>query len=581
MRKRYNLSMLSIYPLILAFNGVYYAMHKSVEIFLMSSFVHFIFFGIFNWISVHFLYKPIHLLMMQEEDSNKGIIRIKNITWYSTVWVFLLGLLYVILIIVSLILFPDYFDDSFPGQLPSIFFITMTPSLLFVYAIFPSFITYFLINDFSLDLRSKAYELLRIPFPVGKNRIGLILLLVFIILGFLPTVLVILDVVGVSIIEDQFTEFMKLDPLETVLVDRFVVLIGFIIAVIFITRSFTKPIYSLLNKMKKVREGNYSTRAAIISEDEIGVLTKEFNDMVSELEISHQKLEEYSHTLENKVEERTRELKKKNAELQLTLDKLNQMQQQAILQEKMASLGQLVAGLTHEFNTPIGAIKSMNDTKSKALKKLQSALNDGSGEHMGDNSEIKNVMNVISKADHLIDQGTERLSEIILNLKNFVKLDEAEATVADIHENLDIVLTLISQDMLANIKVIRDYGEIPPFLCNPGKLNQVFLNIIKNACQAIEGEGEITIETRQVDEMIKIAIQDTGKGIEPERMESIFDPNFITKHNSVRASLGLSICYQIVQEHQGRIEVESEPGKGSVFKIILPSNLKEEDFQSA
>ncbi|MHC4536118.1 MAG: sensor histidine kinase, partial [Planctomycetota bacterium] len=355
--------------------------------------------------------------------------------------------------------------------------------------------------------------------------------------------------------------------------DRFLVLIGMFLAVVFITRSFTKPIYSLLKAINNVRYGNYSTQAAIITEDEIGVLTKEFNDMVHELEISHHKLEEYNRTLENKVEERTQKLKQKNSELEDTLDTLKQMQKQIIVQEKMASLGQLVAGLTHEFNTPIGAIRSMKNTQSKAVMKLQTALENRADDTAGKDHEIRNVMEVILTAEQLIDQGTERLNEIITNLKNFARLDEAETTKADIHEGLDSVLALIRHDLLKNIEVVREYSEIPPFVCQPRKLNQVFLNLLKNACQAIEDKGQIIIATSLKNNMVHVAIRDTGKGIKPDEVKSIFDPGFTTKGSVVRTRLGLSICYQIIQEHHGKIDVESQPGKGSVFTVILPTEF--------
>ena len=285
------------------------------------------------------------------------------------------------------------------------------------------------------------------------------------------------------------------------------------------------------------------------------------------------KVHELNLNLEYKVEERTRELKQKNSELEDTLIKLKQMQNQVVVREKMASLGQLVAGLTHEFNTPIGAIRSMNDTKSKAVVKLQTVLENRTSDTAGKDHEIKKVMSVILKADQLIDQGTERLNEIIKNLKNFARLEEADAVMADIHEGLDSVLALIKHDLLTNIDVVREYGEIPPFVCNARKLNQVFLNILKNACQAIEVKGRIIITTSVNNNLVHVAIRDTGKGIKQAELESIFDPGFTTKGSVVRASLGLSICYQIIQEHHGKIKVESQLGEGAVFTVILPMEL--------
>jgi signal transduction histidine kinase len=286
------------------------------------------------------------------------------------------------------------------------------------------------------------------------------------------------------------------------------------------------------------------------------------------------KVHELNINLERKVEDRTQELNQKNSELEDTLHKLKQMQKQVIVQEKMATLGQLVAGLTHEINTPVSAIRSLNDTKSKAAIKLQTALENIAPDTTGKDHEISKVMEVISKADQSICRGTERLNEIIKNLKNFTRLDEAETIVADIHEGLDSVLALIKHDMLTNIEVVREYGEIPSFVCHPRKLNQVFFSILKNACQAIEDKGRITVTTSLKDNMVHVAIRDTGKGIKPDDLKSIFDPGFTTKGSAVRASLGLSICYQIIQEHHGKINVESQPGKGSVFTVILPTEFK-------
>jgi len=269
------------------------------------------------------------------------------------------------------------------------------------------------------------------------------------------------------------------------------------------------------------------------------------------------KVHELNLNLEQKVDDRTRELK--------------QMQKHVIVQEKMATLGQLVAGLTHEINTPIGAMRSMNDTKSKAAVKLQKALENNGPDSAEKDQEIRRVMEIILKADQTIDQGTERLHEIMENLKNYARLDEAEAILANIHEGIDSVLALIKHDLLTNIEVVREYGEIPPFVCHPRKLNQVFLNLLKNACQAIEGRGRITITTSLKKNMVHVAFRDTGKGIEQDDLETIFDPHFTSKDSVVRTSLGLSICYQIIQEHHGKINVESQPGKGSIFTVILPT----------
>ena len=299
--------------------------------------------------------------------------------------------------------------------------------------------------------------------------------------------------------------------------------------------------------------------------------------------VNHQsdKVHELNLNLERKVEDRTRELGEKNAELEDTLDRLTQMQEQVVVQEKMASLGQLVAGLTHEFNTPIGSIRSLNDTRTKAVVKLQAALEGLPSDNTDSGREIARVLGVILEADQLVDKGAERLNEIMLNLKNFARLDEAETALADIHEGLDSVLALIEHDLLRDIEVQREYGEIPAFVCQPRQLNQVFLNLLKNACQAIEEKGRITISTCLKEKMVHVAIRDTGRGIEPDDLKSIFDPGFTTRSSVIRTSLGLSTCYRLIQEHHGRIEVESQPGKGSVFTEILPTEFQDDHNHGA
>nr|HQV31906.1 hypothetical protein [Calditrichia bacterium] len=202
---------------------------------------------------------------------------------------------------------------------------------------------------------------------------------------------------------------------------------------------------------------------------------------VALINYQYDKVFELNQNLERKVVDRTRELKEKNGQLEDTLSQLKQMQKQVIVQEKLASLGQLVAGLTHEFNTPLGAIRSMKDTKSRALKKLKKVL-----ENPPENGNWQPLVGIIEDADNLMDNGTERIYEVVQNLKSFARLDEAESAVADIHQGLDSVVGLVQHDLLKGIDIVRDYGEVPPFLCHPRKLNQVFFNLIKNAAQAID-----------------------------------------------------------------------------------------------
>lgn len=577
MKRRYYHAMLSIFLLILIFDSIYFAFHRSFEIFIMLGLLHLLLYGPLNFLGAYFLYKPVDRLFAAGADAEAARERIERLTGYSAAWIFSLGAAFNVIAQLPLIFNPAIYGDIevfSVEKMPLLYILSGMPATLFVFAVLPAFIAYFLINDFTLDLKTKVFSQFQIAYPAGKKRIGMTLWGVFLILVVIPVLLTLLELAVALGMGDAFAQFSSLSPLETVMIDRLVVLVGMVIAVIFLTRAFTKPLYSLLGEVNKVQAGNYAARAAVITGNEISVLTENFNEMIRQLEASHHQLAEVNRTLENKVAERTRELAHKNSELEATLIQLKQTQKQLIVQEKMASLGQLVAGLTHEFNTPIGAMRSMTDTKTKALRRLQTALENKAAGTAGKDQELEKILGIVSNADRLIDRSAERLHEIIQNLKNFARLDEAEAAKANIHEGLESVLALLGHELLNNIEVVREYGDIPPFVHRPRKLNQVFYHILKNACQAIDGKGRITITTRLEDGRAQVAIRDTGKGIPPEALDTIFDPQFTAKSSVVRARLGLSTSYQIIQEHHGRIEVESQPGKGAVFTITIPTDFQ-------
>ena len=166
--------------------------------------------------------------------------------------------------------------------------------------------------------------------------------------------------------------------------------------------------------------------------------------------------------------------------------------------------------------------------------------------------------------------ATDRLISIVGSLRNFARMDEPDLKEADIHEGLESTLTIVQHQLKGRIEVVKQYGSIPPVECQPNRLNQVFMNLLVNAAQAIS--GTITIKTVKKGDAVKVAISDTGVGIPPENLSRIFDPGFTTKGVGVGTGLGLSICYKIIEEHQGRIEVESSD-KGTTFTITLPLGL--------
>ena len=258
--------------------------------------------------------------------------------------------------------------------------------------------------------------------------------------------------------------------------------------------------------------------------------------------------------------------------LEKTNRELKEMQAQLIQSEKMASLGLLVAGIAHEINTPIGAVNSMHDTSVRAIQKLKDLVAELNLDEAGQIRAAK-VFEAIDSSNKVIKSGTERVGGIVRRLRSFARLDEAELKTVDIHEGLEDTLTLVNHQIKNRIEVIKNYGQLPKISCYPGKLNQVFLNLLNNAHQAIAGKGTINITTSIDESNVYIEIKDTGSGIPKENLSQIFDPGFTTKGVGVGTGLGLSICYQIISDHKGEIRVESREGKGTTFTIVLPNNL--------
>ncbi len=239
-------------------------------------------------------------------------------------------------------------------------------------------------------------------------------------------------------------------------------------------------------------------------------------------------------------------------ELTKTLKELRETQLQLINSEKMASLGQLVAGVAHEINTPLASIKSNNEIASKLINKNK----DG-------NSELLSEILEIDK------EAIERINELVISLRKFVRLDEAELQEADINKELDLTLNLIRHETKNRINVVKNFGKLPPIKCYPNMLNQVFMNILVNAVHAIKDSGTITIDTDYKSKKLEVKIRDTGCGIkEPEK---IFFAGYTTKGVGVGTGLGLAISQKIIEKHNGNIKVKTKLGKGSEFTITIPS----------
>ena len=253
------------------------------------------------------------------------------------------------------------------------------------------------------------------------------------------------------------------------------------------------------------------------------------------------------------------QIKEKNLELENALAELKETQLQLINSEKMASLGQLVAGVAHEINTPLGSINANNDILAKLLSRLSCECDD--------DSVLENIRN-INKIDK---EAIKRISGIVHSLKRFVRLDEADLQLADINNEIDLTLELIKHETKNKIEIIKNYGSVPKIKCNPNMLNQVFMNILINACHSIEKSGSITITTDFKANVLTVKIKDTGCGIDDSIKDRIFTAGTTTKKIGIGTGLGLAISQKIVQKHNGSISFTTQKGKGTEFVIKIPA----------
>jgi len=283
--------------------------------------------------------------------------------------------------------------------------------------------------------------------------------------------------------------------------------------------------------------------------------------------------------------------------LEQTLSQLKETQAMMIQSEKMASIGQLAAGVAHEINNPTGFVSSnlktlsdyQNDisTLIKQYRRLAADLKEtmATAEYpvaISENLEriadleaevdIDFVLNDISDLVKESREGTDRIKKIVLDLKDFAHPGEQKLKYADINRNLDSTLNVVWNELKYKTTVTKDYGDLPEVQCYPQQLNQVFVNLLVNAAQAIEKQGEIKIRTIALDGKVEIKISDTGGGIPEENLPKIFDPFFTTKEVGKGTGLGLNVAYNIIKKHKGAIDVESTAGEGTTFTIRIPTS---------
>ncbi|MEP0869989.1 ATP-binding protein [Trichocoleus desertorum AS-A10] len=378
------------------------------------------------------------------------------------------------------------------------------------------------------------------------------------------------------------------------------------------SRAIARPLESVTKVAQRAtKESNFELQAPITTQDEVGLLAAALNGLMQCVTEHTHELQTVHQTLEKRVEERTAELWRKNEqlaeahdhlqqlngelvsqahELHQALQELRQTQAQLIQTEKMSSLGQMVAGFAHEINNPITFVAANLNYANTYMTQLISLVQLYQQQYPHPPAvleaqiadlDVGFVVDDLPKVLASMQAGTDRIRQLVLSLRNFSRLDEAEMKPVDIHEGIDNTLLILNHRLAPEISIVKQYSELPLVECYPAQLNQVFMHLLNNAIDALlsnallspsnQARKQITIETEVLKfNQIKICIADNGPGISSEFSSKLFDPFFTTKPVGQGTGLGLAICYQIIEKHHGKIEVASEIGQGAKFMITLP-----------
>jgi two-component system NtrC family sensor kinase len=238
-------------------------------------------------------------------------------------------------------------------------------------------------------------------------------------------------------------------------------------------------------------------------------------------------------------------------------------------EQEHSPLRPLMAGLAHELNTPLGAIRSNRDVLQRVISRLSDILAD----EVVDDSEIEQIRGLVKTLGEVVavdHVAVDVITGLVASVRNFGRPDEVTKRRVDLHDGLESTLLLLGHELKHRIEVVKEYGDLPQIECFPSRVNQVFMNLILNASQAIGDEGTITIKTYSSDQHAVVEISDTGSGIAPGDLGRVFDAGFTTKKTKSGMGLGLRICKDIIERQGGTIEVESTPGAGATFRVLLP-----------
>lgn len=360
---------------------------------------------------------------------------------------------------------------------------------------------------------------------------------------------------------------------------------------ILIFRRLTQPLKQLIARIKQ--EKNISE-----THDEIGLLDSTVTNLIKDLDSSFQTITALNHDLEGKVAQRTAQLARANSQLikrqeyleeanrklEQAMQELRETESQLIQSERMAAIGQVVAGVAHEINNNINFISGALPSLNRAMADIRRLIEAFAGACRQPTAEKREEALLLHKGlseEELFDsldqlmanirEGVQRTTKIIADLKTFSRSDEQSTASLDLNASLDSTITFLDKEHLDHVKIIKEYGDLPPVHCRADRINQVFLNIMNNALHAMApAGGHLTITTFADNNEAHIRFQDTGIGINRENLPKIFDPFYTSKEIGQGTGIGLAISYQIIKQHNGRIEVTSEDGRGSTFEVILP-----------
>ncbi|MBI2821134.1 MAG: HAMP domain-containing protein [Acidobacteria bacterium] len=395
---------------------------------------------------------------------------------------------------------------------------------------------------------------------------------------------------GVGI--DHSDIFAPVNEMRTVLLVATVLSAGLVVFLVYgISRGITVPLKKLTSTAAVISAGDFSGRVDVRTGDELQDLARTFNEMAQSLQERSHALLELNRNLEHKVRERTVALQQSNAELKAAYQDLQQAHAQLVQSEKMASLGQLVAGIAHEIKNPLNFIYGNTDFLRDYIGKLKNlvdrcqslaSLSAEDRQRLDREKQTINFDFLMEDLSSLIDnfeEGAGRIHAIVADLRTFSRMDTHEVSDTDVEASIDVALNLLKNMHRERIRIHRQYTGVPRIRAYAGQLGQVFMNILSNACQAIPAQGDIWIRTHTRDGKVAVEFEDNGRGIPQEHLHRIFEPFFTTKKTGEGTGLGLSISYGIIRQHNGQITVQSEPGKGTRFQVVLPVGMEPQGGQ--